>query len=39
MKDPALLALGATVLAGTLALAGAHLYASGRAQRRALVDR
>ncbi|MFF7141528.1 type II secretion system F family protein [Streptomyces nodosus] len=39
MNDPALLALGATVLAGTLALAGAHLYASGRAQRRALVDR
>ena len=39
MNDPALLALGATVLAGTLALAGAHLYASGRARRRALVDR
>ncbi|MGW2690327.1 type II secretion system F family protein [Streptomyces sp. NPDC001296] len=39
MNDPALLALGATVLTGTLAVAGVHLYASGRAQRQALVDR
>ncbi|MFI9648658.1 type II secretion system F family protein [Streptomyces sp. NPDC052040] len=39
MKDLALLALGATVLTGTLAVAGVHLYASGRAQRQALVDR
>ncbi|MGI5137359.1 type II secretion system F family protein [Streptomyces sp. CA-106110] len=39
MTDPALLALGATVLTGTLAVAGVHAYASGRAQRQALVDR
>ncbi|WP_055492305.1 type II secretion system F family protein [Streptomyces sp. TP-A0356] len=39
MNDPALLALGATVLTGTLAVAGVHAYASGRAQRQALVDR
>ncbi|MEU1592965.1 type II secretion system F family protein [Streptomyces sp. NPDC005708] len=39
MTDPALLALGATVLTGTLAAAGVHAYASGRAQRQALVDR
>jgi tight adherence protein B len=39
MNDPALLALGATVLTGTLAVAGVHTYASGRAQSRALVDR
>ncbi|MFF3907659.1 type II secretion system F family protein [Streptomyces sp. NPDC001848] len=39
MNDPALLALGATVLTGALAVAGVHAYASGRAQRRALVDR
>ncbi|MFJ5529831.1 type II secretion system F family protein [Streptomyces sp. NPDC093261] len=39
MNDPALLALGATVLTGTCAVAGVHLYASGRAQRQALVDR
>ncbi|MCX4436285.1 type II secretion system F family protein [Streptomyces mirabilis] len=39
MNDPALLALGATVLCGTLAVAGVHMYASGRAQRQALVDR
>ncbi|GHK00728.1 type II secretion system F family protein [Streptomyces sp. NPDC003753] len=39
MNDPALLALGATVLTGTLAVAGVHAYASGRAQRRELVDR
>ncbi|MFS8201004.1 type II secretion system F family protein [Streptomyces sp. CWNU-52B] len=39
MNDPALLALGATILCGTLAVAGVHTYASGRAQRQALVDR
>lgn len=39
MNDPALLALGGTVLGGTLAVAGVHSYASGRAQRQALVDR
>ncbi|MEV0257462.1 type II secretion system F family protein [Streptomyces sp. NPDC050732] len=39
MNDPALLALGATILTGTLAVAGVHTYASGRAQRQALVDR
>ena len=39
MNNATLLALGATVLCGTLAVAGAHSYASGRAQRRALVDR
>ncbi|MFJ2827726.1 type II secretion system F family protein [Streptomyces sp. NPDC087263] len=39
MNSPALLALGATVLCGTLAVAGVHAYASGRAQRQALVDR
>ncbi|TLS45118.1 hypothetical protein FE633_16865 [Streptomyces montanus] len=39
MNNPALLALGATVLCGTLAVAGVHTYASGRAQRQALVDR
>ncbi|MEU8983741.1 type II secretion system F family protein [Streptomyces sp. NPDC048309] len=39
MNNPALLALGATVLGGTLAVAGVHTYASGRAQRQALVDR
>jgi len=39
MNDPALLTLGATVLTGTFAVAGVHLYASGRAQRQALVDR
>ncbi|MEU1535646.1 type II secretion system F family protein [Streptomyces fagopyri] len=39
MNDPAVLALGATVLCGTLAVAGVHTYASGRAQRQALVDR
>jgi tight adherence protein B len=33
------LALGATMLCGTLAVAGVHMYASGRAQRQALVDR
>ncbi|MFD4528101.1 type II secretion system F family protein [Streptomyces sp. NPDC058470] len=39
MNSPALLALGATVLCGTFAVAGVHAYASGRAQRQALVDR
>ncbi|MFC3575904.1 type II secretion system F family protein [Streptomyces yaanensis] len=39
MNDPALLTLGATVLTGTFAVAGVHIYASGRAQRQALVDR
>ncbi|QKW08870.1 type II secretion system F family protein [Streptomyces sp. NA04227] len=39
MNSPAVLALGATVLTGTLAVAGLHTYASGRAQRQALVDR
>ncbi|MET8643794.1 type II secretion system F family protein [Streptomyces sp. NPDC004675] len=39
MNDPALLALGATVLTGTLTVAGVHTYASGRAQRQAVVDR
>ncbi|MFD4634689.1 type II secretion system F family protein [Streptomyces sp. NPDC058284] len=39
MNDPAALALGATILTGTLAVAGIHTYASGRAQRQALADR
>ncbi|MFC9093989.1 type II secretion system F family protein [Streptomyces sp. NPDC057072] len=39
MNDPALLALGATVLTGMLTVAGVHMYASGRAQRQTLVDR
>jgi len=39
VNDPALLALGGTVLGGTLAVAGVHTYASGRAQRRELLDR
>ncbi|WP_431042496.1 type II secretion system F family protein [Streptomyces sp. P1-3] len=39
MTDLALLTLGGTVLCGALAVAGAHLYAAGRAQRQALVDR
>ena len=39
MNNQALLALGGTVLCGTLAVAGVHTYASGRAQRHALVDR
>lgn len=37
--DPALLALGATLLFCVLAVAGVHVYASGRAQRQALVER
>ncbi|ESP97978.1 type II secretion system F protein [Streptomyces sp. GBA 94-10 4N24] len=36
MTDPTRLALGAALL---LAVAGIHVYASGRAQRQALVDR
>ncbi|WP_353944467.1 type II secretion system F family protein [Streptomyces sp. HUAS MG91] len=39
MTGPVLIALGATVLACVVAVAGAHVYASGRAQRQALVDR
>ncbi|TRO64933.1 type II secretion system F family protein [Streptomyces sp. IB201691-2A2] len=39
MNNQALLALGGTVLCGTLAVAGVHTYAVGRAQRQALVDR
>ncbi|MCF6522028.1 type II secretion system F family protein [Streptomyces sp. JJ36] len=39
MDSLALLALGATLLTGVLAVAGVHTYASGRAQRRALIDR
>lgn len=39
MNDSALLAFGATVLCGTFAVAGVHTFASGRAQRQALVDR
>ncbi|MCX5560398.1 type II secretion system F family protein [Streptomyces sp. NBC_00038] len=38
-NNPALLALGATILCGTLAVVGVHSYATGRAQRQALVDR
>lgn len=34
-----LLALGGTAVTGVLAVAGVHLYASGRAEREALVDR
>ncbi|RFU86244.1 hypothetical protein DY218_13190 [Streptomyces triticagri] len=39
MNNPALLALGATILCGTLAVAGLHAYSSGKAQRQALEDR
>ncbi|WP_124272747.1 type II secretion system F family protein, partial [Streptomyces sp. ADI96-15] len=39
MTDPTRLALGATLLGLLLAVAGIHVYASGRAQRQALVDR
>lgn len=35
----ALLTLGATLLCGALAVAGVHVYAAGRAQRQAVVDR
>ncbi|PSJ23988.1 hypothetical protein B7P34_35820, partial [Streptosporangium nondiastaticum] len=33
------LTVGATLLAGVLGIAGLQLYASGKAQRRALVER
>ncbi|MFI0237225.1 type II secretion system F family protein [Streptomyces sp. NPDC016845] len=39
MTNPALIALGATLVTCVLAIAGIHVYASGRAQRQALVDR
>lgn len=39
MTDTALIALGATLLTCVVAIAGVHVYASGRAQRQALVDR
>ncbi|MET9493376.1 type II secretion system F family protein [Streptomyces sp. NPDC006552] len=39
MTHPALIALGATLVTCALAVAGVHVYASGRAQRQALVDR
>ncbi|MFJ9039311.1 type II secretion system F family protein [Streptomyces sp. NPDC102406] len=39
MTNPALIALGATVVTCALAVAGVHVYASGHAQRQALVDR
>ncbi|MFE9313706.1 type II secretion system F family protein [Streptomyces albidoflavus] len=39
MTDPTRLALGAALLGLLLAVAGIHVYASGRAQRQALVDR
>lgn len=39
MDTLALLALGATLLTGVLAVAGVHAFASGRAQRQALIDR
>ncbi|WP_327353756.1 type II secretion system F family protein [Streptomyces sp. NBC_01304] len=39
MNNPALLALGGTLLCGALATAGLHTYVSGKAQRQALVDR
>ncbi|MCB5912337.1 type II secretion system F family protein [Streptomyces pinistramenti] len=37
--DPALPALGASLLCGALAVAGIRTYAAGRAQRQAVVDR
>jgi tight adherence protein B len=39
VTDPELIALGATVLCGTLAVAGVQAFASGRAQRQVLIDR
>lgn len=39
MTNPVLIALGATALTCVVAIAGVHVYASGRAQRQALVDR
>ncbi|MEU7181056.1 type II secretion system F family protein [Streptomyces celluloflavus] len=38
-NDPALWALGATLLCGALAVVGIRMYAAGRAQRQAVVDR
>jgi tight adherence protein B len=38
-NSPVLLALGATLLCGLLAVAGIRTYAAGRAQRQAVVDR
>lgn len=39
MNSPAMLAIGSTLLCGVLGVAGIHTYASGKAQRAALVDR
>ncbi|MEU6395021.1 type II secretion system F family protein [Streptomyces sp. NPDC046939] len=39
MTHTALIALGATLLSCVVAVAGVHVYVSGRAQRQALVDR
>ncbi|MFI6939609.1 type II secretion system F family protein [Streptomyces sp. NPDC050418] len=39
MNSPVLLALGSTLLCGALATAGLQTYASGKAQRQALVER
>lgn len=39
MNPLALLAIGATLLCGLLAIAGVRTYAAGRAQRQAVVDR
>lgn len=39
MNNSVPLALGATMLCCTLAVAGVHTYATGRAQRQALEDR
>ncbi|MFJ5290013.1 MULTISPECIES: type II secretion system F family protein [unclassified Streptomyces] len=39
MTNTALLAIGGTLLCGVLAVAGVHVYATGKAQREALVDR
>ncbi|MET9518653.1 type II secretion system F family protein [Streptomyces sp. NPDC002994] len=39
MNNPAMLAIGSTLLCGALAVAGLHTYVSGKAQRAALVER
>ncbi|WFB07661.1 type II secretion system F family protein [Streptomyces sp. LX-29] len=39
MADPALLTVGGTLLSGALAVVGVQTYASGRAQRQALIER
>ncbi|MEV4439246.1 type II secretion system F family protein [Streptomyces sp. NPDC049577] len=39
LADPALLAVGTTVLCGVLAVAGVRTYATGRARHQALVER